>query len=601
MYDNHDYKKDIQFRIRLILILIFCLTGVLVYNLYFLQIQNSQKYLLLSDKNRIRLSPVLPRRGRILTSDGKIIAQNYQRYKLSMETCNEEIFLKNINLLSTCIELNIDEKKNILELRRSAPRYTPIILRDGLSWDEYSKIALIFFKLNHVTIDNIFVRNYSMPMEFSHITGYTARSNDNFQILLGKSGIECSLNEDLMGKIGNIQTEINSVGKKMRVIDSVEPVNGNDVVLTINSEIQKYAYDIIAAEKAGACVILDITDGGVIALVSAPGFDTNMISSKLTQKQWNDIITDELTPLLNRAVAGLYPPGSIFKIITAFAALSEGVISSADTVYCSGSVVMDNHTFHCWNRYGHGKMNVYDALKVSCDCYFFEIAKKLGIDNIVKYARKFGFGAKTGIELPNESAGLLPNKEWKFLRYGNFWKPYETLITGIGQGALLSTLLQTAAMFGKIYTNNYDFSPTIIKKTDFYRKKISVNPITGKNIDVIKHALYQVCNSGGSAMGSCKTEYGISGKTGSSQVRRIKENEAGIDKNLLPWHHRDHAFFVGCAPYKNPKYVVAVMIEHGGWGSVTAAPIARKIFDKLMEMESVNTAHAEHSKFVKEI
>ena len=424
-----------------------------------------------------------------------------------------------------------------------------------------------------------------MPVEFSHVTGYTAKSDDNFHILLGKTGVEYSLNKELIGSIGNIQTEINAVGKKIRVIDSVAPISGNDVVLTINSEMQKYIYDLIVHEKAGACVVLNVTDGSVVSLVSVPGFDANVISSKLTHKQWNDIKSDKLTPLLNRVTTGLYPPGSIFKIVTAFAALSEGIISPSDTVFCSGNIVMDNHTFHCWNRYGHGRVNVYDAIKFSCDCYFFEISKKLGIDNIVKYAKKFGFGSKTGIELPSENAGLLPSKEWKFLRYRNSWKPYETLITGIGQGALLSTLLQSATMFGKIYSNNYDFSPTLIRKPDFYHKKTSVDPIIGKNINVIKDALYQVCNSGGSATKSCQTEYGISGKTGSSQVRRIKDNEAGIDKNLLPWHHRDHAFFVGCAPYKNPKYIVAVMIEHGGWGSTTAAPIARKIFDKLMEME----------------
>lgn len=596
MKDNIDYKKDIQFRLRLILSVVFVLSGILIYNLYSLQIRSSQKYLLLSDKNRIRLSPILPKRGRILTSDGEVIARNHQRYKLSIEACSEDVFSKNINLLSSCIEFTDEEKKGFFKLRRKVPRYTQIVLRDGLSWDEYSRIALILFKLNHVSIDNVFVRDYIMPMEFSHITGYTAKSDDNFRILIGKNGIEHSLNEDLIGTIGNVQTEINSVGKKMRIIDSVDPIDGNDVTLTINSKIQKYVHDIIAAEKAGACVVLDITTGGVVAIVSVPSFDTNIVASNLTRKEWNSILKNELTPLVNRATTGLYPPGSIFKVITAFAALSEGVISPTDTIHCSGSMLMDNHAFHCWNRYGHGKVDLCKAIRSSCDCYFFEIAKKLGIDNIVKYAKKFGFGSKTGIELPNESAGLLPSREWKILRYGNSWKPYETIITGIGQGALLSTLLQTATMFGKIYTNNYDFSPTLVKKSCFYHKKMSVNPIVGKNMDTIKEALFQVCNSGGSASRSCKTEYGISGKTGSSQVRRIKANEAGIDKNLLPWHHRDHAFFAGCAPHKNPKYVVAVMIEHGGWGSATAAPIARKIFDKLMEMENDKTTDAAKNK-----
>ncbi|MDR2646088.1 MAG: penicillin-binding protein 2 [Holosporaceae bacterium] len=585
MLHNDDTKKEIQLRIKIVLSMVLLMMGLLVYYLYFLQVDCHHKYAMLSEKNRIRLSPLLPKRGRIFTADGKVIASNKYKYTLTLESCAENVFLENVNLLETCIPIEEDEKKEILNTRKKVPRYTPIVVKDGLSWDEYAKLSLIFYKLNHVSIDYIYVREYAMPLEFSHVIGYATKSDNGLQILMGKTGIELSKNEELIGEIGNIKTEINAAGRKMRVLNEVAPVNGNDVVLTLNADLQKYAYDLISQEKAGACVVLDISNGGVIALVSAPGFDTNLIASKINQDQWNSMLSDPLLPLMNRAVVGTYPPGSIFKIVVAFAALCEGVITPRDVVYCSGEIAQDNGVFHCWNRHGHGRVNVCDALCMSCDCFFFETSKKLGIDKIVEYAEKFGFGKKTGLELSNESMGLLPSKKWKLLRYGSSWKPYETLITSIGQGALLATLLQTATMLGKLYAGDYNFAPTLIKSKDESAIK-ERNPINAKHATTIKDALYQVCNAwNGTAVGSCKTNYGISGKTGSSQVRKIKTGEAGIGQKKFPWHLRDHAFFAGVAPHGNPRYVVAVFIEHGGGGASVAAPIARKIFDKLMEID----------------
>ncbi len=580
--NNKDYQNNFRKTAKTVFYITVVLFAVLIFKLFTLQVIESQKYSTLSDKNRIRVYPVVQRRGRIISADGKVLARNRQRYRLSIESCKEDEFFKDLNLIASQISISNDEIQKLLDIRKKTPRYTPIIAKDELSWDEYSKIAMIFYKLKHISLENSFAREYSDSIEFGHIIGYTSRSKDYLRFLSGETGIEAFLDDRLVGIPGNVKIEINSVGKKMRVIDSIAPVDGEDVIITVDSEIQKYVYEQLSKEKAGACVVLDITDGSVVALCSVPGFDTNPMSSKISKKQWTDLQKDPLKPLMNRAINGVYPPGSVFKIVTVLAALDKKIISPKDTIYCSGGVVVDGHTFHCWKRYGHGKVNAYDALRFSCDCYIFEIARRLGINTIVEYARKLGFGEKTGIEIPNESSGLLPSKRWKLLRYGRSWKPYETIITAIGQGALLSTLIQSATMMGKIYSNNYDFRPSLIKKTKEELKKFSKKPINSENIDVIKEALYQVCNAGGTASASCHTEYGISGKTGSSQVRRIKEGEAGMSQNAFPWHLRDHAFFVGCAPYKKPKYVVAVMVEHGGSGSAKAAPIARKIFDKLI-------------------
>ncbi|MDR1561187.1 MAG: penicillin-binding protein 2 [Holosporaceae bacterium] len=576
MLVDNDLRKDLKLRVRVTLIIIYVLYGVLLVNLFVLQVYQAEKYTLLSDKNRVKLAPILPKRGRIITSDGKFVATSSYKYRLLMDLCDEKSFNEGMITINKYLDLTDQEKQRILDSKKKSRPY--VVIKEDLSWNEYAKISMILFKLNHVFIENIYVRNYSMPLEFSHILGYTSKSNNDIQILTGKSGIEFSCDDRLTGKTGNIQTEINATGKKIRIISKTEPTNGTDVVITINSGLQKYVYDLIAQEKAGACVVIDMSNAEILSMVSVPGFDSNLISGGMSKNQWKSIINNPLFPLMNRVVSCTYPPGSIFKIVVAFAALSEGIISPHYRVFCSGGIKQDGHVFHCWNRRGHGSVNLYDAIRLSCDCYFFEISKRLGINSIIKYAEKFGFGSETGIELPNESVGLLPTKEWKFLKYGTSWKRYETMITSIGQGAFLSTLMQAAVMIGRIYTDNYNFFPTLIKNG---RKKLPIAPMDRTHSDVIKNALYQVCATG-TASGSCQTEYGISGKTGSSQVRKIKSNDVGISQKNFEWKYRDHAFFVGSAPHNNPRYIVAVFIEHGRSGASVAAPIARKIFDKLM-------------------
>ncbi|MDR0753511.1 MAG: penicillin-binding protein 2 [Holosporaceae bacterium] len=576
MFDDNKPENSIKFRAKIIFAIIMFLNAILAFNLYRLQIGNAEKYILLSNKNRIRLLPILPRRGHIITADGKIIAGNMCKYKLVMEQCNEKKFNESIDLLRQCIYLNNEDDSRIAQLRKKRASF--VVIKDDLSWEEYSKLSMILFRLNCVSIENIYARHYQMPLEFSHVLGHMAKSGGSLQIPVGKTGVEAIFDNQLAGEAGNLQIEVNAVGKKVRIIDSQEPVAGNDIVISIDSQLQKYIYDLLSVEKAAAAVVLDVSNGEVMAMVSIPDFDPNIISNQMAQSQWQSIVSDPLFPLINRAVSCSYPPGSIFKIVVAFAALNEKIISPTDKIFCSGGVKLDDHIFHCWNRWGHGNVNLCDALKFSCDCYFFEIAKRLGIDVIVKYAKKFGFGVKTGIELSNENAGLLPSQRWKFLKYGISWKPYETMIIGIGQGALLATLLQSAAMLGKLCSGNYDFAPTLIKGG---RKNMTVTPIDEKCIEIIKDALYQACTSG-TASRSCRTDYGIFGKTGSSQVRKIKPSEVGMNQELLPWKLRDHAFFVGCAPFKIPRYVVAVFVEHGGGGAAVAAPIARKIFDRIM-------------------
>ncbi|MBE6447126.1 MAG: penicillin-binding protein 2 [Alphaproteobacteria bacterium] len=575
MLQNEKFQKELIFRQNIMKTVVIILSLILVGNLYFLQVKHSKKYQLLSDKNRIRLMPLLPKRGNIFSSDGTLLAYSECNHKVVMDYCSLQVFKSNIKILQTCLNLT---KNDILKLEsRRKSRVSEIVVKESISREEYVKVMMNLFKCNGVYITNSYLRRYNMPEELSHIIGYTSKLSDEIQILEGKTGLELFFNEQLSGMPGNIQKEINSVGKKIRTIDQEAPVDGQDIILSINAKLQKYVYNLLKPYHVGACCVLDM-EGKVLALVSYPGYNINSMSMGPSVSEWKNWNSSQYKPLLDRAVYSSYPPGSVFKIIVAYAALKEGIIKANHKFLCTGGIKQDNHVFHCWNRAGHGWIDMVEALSKSCDCYFFEIAKKLGIEKIQKYAKEFGLGNKTGIELPNEKRGLIPSKEWKFLKHKSHWKTYETMLAGIGQGSVLTTLIQVATMMGKLYSNNLNYSVSLLND---HSNSNRVLPIDKKSADTVKEGLRQVCYLG-TASGSCRTLYGISGKTGSSQVRKLRSDEVGINQNLIKWKYRDHAFFVGVAPTNKPKYIVTVFIEHGGGGAKVAAPVARKIFDKLI-------------------
>lgn len=571
-------QRHSNWRIKAVMGVVSCLTGILIFSAYRLQILYNEKYTLISNKNRIRIVPLLPRRGRIITADGKVIARSVNRYKLMASSCSNDNFTKIMEFVAENIQLNQEDMEQIAEQKKRRNAF--ITIKDDLSWDEYTKISVNMFKFNNLIVEHSYMREYIDPEIFGHVTGYTSKNNNDLQMITGKTGLEAYFNDLLTGVIGSKQTEVNAVGKVMRTLETIPAQNGQDLQITINSELQHFVYDLMKEQIAGGCVVLDMS-GNVLALVSFPGFDTNLLSKRMTVKQWSELRDDPLCPMMNRVTNCSYPPGSVFKIVVAAAALEENIVSPQDKIYCAGGVKQDNHTFHCWNRGGHGHMNLTQSLQYSCDCYFYETAKKLGIDNIVMYAEKFGYGDKTCIEIPNENKGLLPTREWKFLRYKTRWMPYETLIAGIGQGSVLTTIIQTATMMGRLYSNSYAFSPTLVGHENLAGADEIMAP---ENANVIKKALSLVCTAGTAAK-SCKAEYGISGKTGSSQVRKLRKNDAGVHQKNFEWKYRDHAFFAAVAPREKPQYIVVVFVEHGGGGASVAAPIARKIFDKLMTMK----------------
>lgn len=387
-----------------------------------------------------------------------------------------------------------------------------------------------------------------------------------------------------------MKLEVNAYGRIMKEIERVDGIPGKDVQLTIDSRLQQKAFELFG-EESGAAVLLDVHTGEILAFVSAPSFDPNMMTQGLSTEDWNALLHNERNPLTDKAISGQYSPGSTFKMIVALAALEAGVIKPETRTYCAGKMFLGNHAFHCWKKEGHGHLNVVEALQHSCDIFFYETAQKLGIEKIADMARRFGLGSKINIGLENEKAGLIPDKEWKLRRFGEPWQQGESLISGIGQGYILTTPLQLATMTARLVNGGYEIKPTFLKVSDGEKSKIKKIDVSPANLELIKEGMYAVVNKpGGTAWRSQFDYHGqrMGGKTGTTQVRRItmKERREGIKKESeLPWRLRNHALFVGYAPHDNPKYAVAVLVEHGGGGSSVAAPLAGKILREAVMLD----------------
>ena len=407
---------------------------------------------------------------------------------------------------------------------------------------------------------------------------------------IGKSGIEKYYEKKLRGKGGNLKLEVNAYGRVMKEIERKDGIPGERVDLTIDARLQEKAYDLFG-EESGAAVLLDVHTGEILAFVSTPSYDPNLFSQGLNNEQWNALVNNEKKPLSNKAISGQYSPGSTFKIITALAALESGTIKPDTRFFCAAKMLLGTHAFHCWKRSGHGYLNVIEAIKHSCDIFFYETSLRLGIDKLAEMARRFGLGSKIDIGLENEKAGLIPDRAWKLRRFGESWQQGESLISGIGQGYILTTPLQLATMIARVVNGGYEVKPTFSKLSDYDREHLPRIKINPAYLDIVKQGMYEVVNVPGATAYRSHYDYNgikMGGKTGSTQVRRItmKERQTRILKQEeLPWRLRDHGLFVGYTPVDNPKYAVAVLVEHGGGGASAAAPIASQILLEAVKLD----------------
>ena len=599
---NRDNDKGkVLIRRSLIMALIkFLLLMVIIARLYYLQVYQADRYKTLADENRISTRLLVPPRGIIFDRNGVTIASNQQNFQALIVAEQAPNVQETLDAFKKIMPLSEAEEERIKKDLKRNRSFVPIKIRDNLSWEEVSRIQLNAPDLPGIVIDEGLTRYYPFGAGMAHILGYVSSVSDKdvkddpllevpgFKI--GKSGIEKYLEKALRGESGNLKLEVNAYGRIMKEIERVDGIPGKDVQLTIDSRLQQKAFELFG-EESGAAVLLDVHTGEILAFVSAPSFDPNMMTQGLSTEDWNALLHNERNPLTDKAISGQYSPGSTFKMIVALAALEAGVIKPETRTYCAGKMFLGNHAFHCWKKEGHGHLNVVEALQHSCDIFFYETAQKLGIEKIADMARRFGLGSKINIGLENEKAGLIPDKEWKLRRFGEPWQQGESLISGIGQGYILTTPLQLATMTARLVNGGGWGKPTFLKVSDGEKSKIRKIDVSPTNLELIKEGMYAVVNKpGGTAWRSQFDYHGqrMGGKTGTTQVRRItmKERREGIKKESeLPWRLRNHALFVGYAPHDNPKYAVAVLVEHGGGGSSVAAPLAGKILREAVMLD----------------
>ncbi|MCR9255880.1 MAG: penicillin-binding protein 2 [Alphaproteobacteria bacterium] len=584
------------------------LTGVLAGRLYYLQVMEQERYDTLAEDNRVNVKLLAPPRGEILDRFGRKLATNRQNYRVTVTREQAKDLRVSLDRLAEIVEVSDRDVSRILKEAKRRRAFVPLTVRENLSWEEVSRIEVNIPDLPGVAIEVGLSRSYPFGTDGAHVLGYVSEVSESeltddpllqlpgFRI--GKNGVEKVYDEALRGSAGRSHVEVNALGRIIGELERHDGQSGQRLDLTIDIALQKFAVERFG-EESGSAVVMDVHTGEVMALVSTPAFDPNAFSRGLTPAEWDALISNERGPLTNKAATGVYPPGSTFKMATALAALDAGVITADQRVWCPGHYKLGTGLFHCWRKQGHGHVDMREALEQSCDVYFYEIAKRVGIDRITAMANKLGLGLETGIELPSEKRGLTPTTSWKQATRGQKWVQGETLIAGIGQGFVLATPLQLAVMSARLANGGLAVSPTLVRRRpaeDGEPAEPESLGLSKRHLDIIRQGMVDVVHGDrGTARHTKMTDPDIlvAGKTGTAQVRRITmaERRSGIrDQEDLPWKFRHHALYVCFAPADQPKYAVAVVVEHGGSGSKAAAPVAHDILEETLRRDPAGTA-----------
>ena len=637
-----EVSETLQSKTRLITRRMFLLTGVklavffaIVSRLFYLQISENIKYRSLSDKNRLREWKVPPKRGTIEDFFGKKIASNTQVFQLHMmpeDVPNLEVLFFR---LSKLINFNAQQQQKLLKKINKRKPWQPIIISDNLTWSQFSKLNLFLHEIEGIKPVVSVARKYLQDGSFSHLIGYVSDvSQSDLEdseflrkvhvpgLKTGKTGLEKSLNESMVGKAGYQRYEVNAYGKRVKELKFIQGTVGKNYRTTLDIDVQKFASKLLK-DKSGSICVMDIYTGDIIAMVSNPTFDANKFVHGIASKDWQNLLNNDKKPLINKSIAGLYPPGSTIKPLVALSALENDVVSPNTTVECKGKIELYNHKYHCWREKGHGFLRLREAIKQSCDIYFYEVARRLGVDRLAITAKKFGLGTKVFDILDEELTGLVPSTKWKLKNIGKGWVLGETLLAGIGQGYFQATPMQLCLMTAQLANGGCEIKPRIVddknalepiifawRKEFAYRNKVkdfdtttssqtadlpisieSNLPKLYRNPENVKFVLDAQFGATNEPMGTSyrsrhiKSEYIFAGKTGTSQIRTIspEERKLKLKQKDLPYERRDHALFTAFAPYKNPRYALSIVIEHGGTGSSAAAPIAKKIIKKVID------------------
>lgn len=604
--DREDYERSAAFTRRTLMLGAgaTALLGGLVARMYQLQILDAERYKTLAEDNRINIQLLPPPRGRIVDRNGVELAGNRPNYRALLIPDQAKSVDDALDLLSVFAEITPKQREKVKREARTKSGLAAVTAVEGLHWDAFSRINLAAPELPGIVADVGQLRTYPFGPQLSHVLGYVAAvserdlaTRDDGDPLLrlpsfpiGKNGVERAVDRALRGKGGVRQVEVNAHGRVIREVDRTEGKPGADVMLTLDAEVQAFALERMKDESASA-VLMDVRNGEIIAFASNPGYDPNEFITGFTQRRWEDMNADPLKPLLNKALAGEYAPGSTFKMMTGLAGLEAGVITGETHIRCGGALRLGGHTFHCHRRGGHGSVNVSNALKVSCNVFFYEVARRVGTEAISAMAQRFGLGGKFDFEVPGQRPGVVPTEAWKMERFGEGLKPGDALNTAIGQGYVLATPLQLAVMTARVANGGYAIQPHIVRRIGNEDQTPPPAPYIGvakEALGFIHAGMDAVVNAAGGTAGRSRlTAEGMrmAGKTGTAQVRGAKAVGGTLRGNAVPWHLRNHALFVCYAPSDAPRYAMAVVVEHGQGGSKAAAPIAKDIMAKVLERD----------------
>mgnify|MGYP001174386822 FL=1 len=585
--------------------------GGIISRLFFLQVKENKKYLTLSDKNRIREWKLPPVRGEFKDYFGNTVAGNFEAYQLHIIPEQVEDFRYVITRVKDILDLSDKQFQKIIKKQKEIKSWETLIIADNLSWGKFSKINNQLYDLNGVKPVVSISRNYPYKENYTHILGYVSQANEK-DILsnktvkekfvqglkVGKIGLEKSFENILIGDNSIERYEVNAYGRRISQLAFKNGNKGETIRLTIDTEVQKFANQLLS-EKAGSICVMDIFTGQVIAMHSSPSFDPNSFVFGISQDEWQLIRNNPMKPLVNKTLSGNYSPGSTIKPIVALSALENDTVSPKFTVNCKGHkypLELYGQKYHCWKKEGHGFVNLKEAMKQSCDTYFYEVARKLGVDRLSETAKKFGLGKKVFNNVfENEKNGLIPNTTWKKNILGKNWLLGETIITGIGQGYIQTTPIQLCLMTAQIANGGYKIYPRIVLNNhDKDIKEDKFQPLVKnfKNIKIVQEAMFSSTNEvRGTSYRSRINDpkYQFAGKTGTAQVKRITKQDRELDLKTIeiPYEERDHALYVAFGPYRNPRYAISILIEHGGSGSSVAAPLAKKLFKKVIDRHQV--------------
>ncbi len=600
-----DKTRLMHQRIAMLGVVFVCLILILMGRVFYLQILQGDKYMQLAEKNRISIRLTPPARGNIYDRNGLKLAENIKTFQAVLIKEHAQDINQVLENFQKLIPLDSDEVERIRKEIKFKRAFMPVRIKDNLSFEEMSLIQLNAPDLMGIQIEEGMTRYYRFKEDSTHVVGYVSlltekdMEDDPENPLLdlpgyriGRTGIEQSMDDILKGTPGIRKTEVNAYGRSVRVLEEKKPINGQDITLTIDSRLQSFATELLKNEGASA-ILANVQTGEILMLVSAPAFDPNLFTAPISVKNWNQILNNEKKPLQNKAISGTYSPGSIFKPIVALAGLESKKLYENQEVFCGGRLKSGNQFFHCWKRAGHGHLKMTEALMHSCDIFFYEIAPEIGADKIIQMAQKLGFGSLTGIELRGERTGILPSEQWKQKTFKEGWRTGDTINLSIGQGYLTVTPIQILKVITQIANGGKEISLHLIKDASKDRpiSDLGLNPY---HLRLIKRGLSMVVNQKKGTAYNSRFEIDgktMAGKTASTQVRRIslKEREEGVkSQEELPWKYRDHAMFAGFTPVNNPKYAVAVVVEHGGGGAKKAAPIASKILQEALRLDKLD-------------